>query len=405
MIGEIISDKYKIVAPLSESLMYEVFKADEIATGATVVVKILKENMAASSDRVKCFSDEIRAFASISHPLVAEILDIDMLNDRPYVVTQLVEGNDLHTWIKGDTLPFSEVIKIMQDLATLLQYASDQQVSCRTIKLSNVIRSKDGKLRVLSFTHPRLKLVGNARTNENSGVQSDLYFLGNTMFELLTGESPIRNRGGLNELWDMKLESLLRVRHSDLTPDQISKVVGFIRRTLTREMENRFASHEEFLKAIADLAGIVRSNASRQRARQLSMASQVVDALNGRMSNVNTAMPAMMPKTASLAAAVVNQAPSGDVAENTEIIGTGETISGNLALAAKDDEETGIPELNDDMPELKNSRRPALRLLKNDDVSSDKKVWNEAEETHWLRNPVIFMGLCLLIMVLMILFW
>ncbi|MEW6708914.1 MAG: protein kinase [Candidatus Riflebacteria bacterium] len=405
MIGEIISDKYKIVAPLSESLMYEVFKADEIATGATVVVKILKENMAASSDRVKCFSDEIRAFASVSHPLVAEILDIDMLNDRPYVVTQLVEGNDLHTWIKGETLPFAEVIKIMQDLATLLQYACDQQVSCRTIKLSNVIRSKDGKLRVLSFTHPRLKLVGNARSTEGSGVQSDLYFLGNTMFELLTGESPIRNRGGLNELWDMKLESLLRVRHSDLTPDQICKVVGFIRRTLTREMENRFASHEEFLKAIADLAGIVRSNASRQRGRQLSMASQVVDALNGRMSNVNTAMPVMMPKTASMAAAAVNQVGNGAVAENFETIGAADAISGNLALAAESDEEAGIPEVNDGLPELKNSRRPALRLLQNDDVSTDKKVWNEAEETHWLRNPVIFMGLSLFIMILMILFW
>lgn len=403
MIGELISDKYKVVAPLSESHMYEVFKADEVATGATVVVKILKEEMAVNAERVKCFSDEIRSFARVSHPMVAEILDIDIFEDRPYVVTELVDGEDLHTWIKGEALPFADAMKIMQDLATVLQHASDEGVACRTVKLSNVIRNKEGKLKVLSFTHPRLKLAGKNRNSENSGVHSDLFFLGTTCYELLAGESPIRKRGGINELWDMKLESLLRIRHSQLTPEQIDKVVGFVRKTLTREMAERFNSHEEFLKALADLIGLVRSSLNRQKTRQLSMASQVVDALNGRMSNVNTAVSVVVPRDAASMEAAVNSATasSADLAQLQP--GTGEIISGNLALAAE--ESDSFNETDNSLPVLKNSTRPPLRLLKTDARPNTENRWSDVEETHWLRNPVLFMGSSLLIMLLLILFW
>lgn len=399
MIGEVISDKYKIVAPLSESHMYEVFTADEIATGATVVVKILKEEMAVSAERVKCFSDEIRAFAAVSHPLVAAILDIDMFEDRPYVVTELVDGEDLHTWIKGEVMPFAEAAKIMQDLATVLQHASDENVACRTIKLSNVLRNKEGRLKVLSFSHPRLKLAGRNFNSMNSGVHSDLFFLGTTFFELLAGESPIRKRGGINELWDMKLESLLRIRHSALTPEQIDLVVGFVRKTLTREMKERFDSHEEFLKALADLAGVVRGSSIKQKSRQLSMASQVVDALNGRMSNINTAMPKIMPtsKVVELNAAT---ASLDATAAEAFMTGSGEVVDGNLALATDSQAE----EFNyTEMPSYKKSSRPALKVLQSNELPN--KAWQENDETHWLRNPVLFMGFCLAVMVMLILFW
>jgi serine/threonine protein kinase len=305
MIGEVINGKYKIEAAFSESHMYEVFTALEVATGTTVVIKILKEEMAQNSERVKGFSDEIRSFASLSHPMIAEVLDVDLFEDRPYVVVPLVRGRELHNMIKEETVSFADSCKIVQDLATVLQYASDQNVEHRTIKLSNVLRDSDGKLTVLSFTHPRLKLANRSPRSENSGVHSDLFFLGTTFFELLAGESPIRKRGGINELWDMKLEKLLRIRHAELAPEQLSRIVDFVKKALTRDMGNRFNSHEDFLKSLADLSGIIRANTIRSKARQLSMASQVVDALNGRMSNVNMHVPVM---TNAVAASQTNAA-------------------------------------------------------------------------------------------------
>jgi hypothetical protein len=167
-------------------------------------------------------------------------------------------------------------------------------------------------------------------------------------------------------------------------------------------MNNRFESHEEFLKSIADLAGLVRGNSIKQKGRQLSMASQVVDALNGRMSNINTAMPKILPRST----ATELQAATGSLADQTgEVLepGVAQAFEGNLALDSS--LETIESSANDEMPSFKAARRPALKLLKNSVPASDNQAWQEAEEAHWLRNPVIFMGSCLVVMILLILFW
>ncbi|MDD3145943.1 MAG: protein kinase [Candidatus Riflebacteria bacterium] len=415
MIGELINEKYKIEAAFSESHMYEIFSALEVATGTRVVIKILKEEMAANPERVRGFSDEIKSFAGLSHPLIAEVLDVDMYDDRPYVVSTVVNGKDLHSLIKESVLPLNDCIRIIQDIAAVLQYACDQKIEHRTIKLSNVLRRDDGHLSILSFTHPRLKLASRTTRSEGSGIHSDLFFLGSTFFELLAGESPIRKRGGINELWDMKLEKLLRIRHPEMMPEQLSRVVDFVRRTLTREMGKRFNSHEEFLKALADLSGTLRETNIRSRSRQLSMASQVVDALNGRMSNVNTSMPPVVKLPVSggnqYAAGAASLKANGDqvnVADETAE-GYGHTsIEGNLALVVDNSGRDSIGD-NAEMP-AKSPGKKHLRLVKPVSATSNASVesgnaWKNQEERHWLQNPVIFMGLCLVAMVFLILFW
>lgn len=422
MIGELINEKYKIEAAFSESHMYEIFSALEVATGTQVVVKILRESMAANAERVRGFSDEIKSFASLSHPLIAEVLDVDMYDDRPYVVSPVIRGKDLPALIKGEVLPMQECVKIIQELATVLQYAADQKVEHRTIKLSNVIRRDDGRICVLSFTHPRLRLASKSTRSEGTGVHSDLYFLGTAFFELLAGESPIRKNGGINELWDMKLEKLLRIRHPDMPPEQVTRIVDFVRATLTRELGRRCNSHEEFLKSLADLSGKIRETSIRSKAaRQLSMASQVVDALNGRMSNVNTSMPPVvnMPPAQVTAPAMAVSAPVSILkSERSGKDGNDDNgfaqaaVEGNLALVVDNTGKEGFSGNSDNtgeaVSESKTTGRRHLRLVKPQPAVTENPEagnWKLHEEKHWLRNPVIFMGLCLVVMVFLILFW
>ena len=423
MIGELINGKYKIEAAFSESHMYEIFSALEVGTGTQVIVKILKESMAANAERVRGFSDEIKSFASLSHPLIAEVLDVDMYDDRPYVVSLVVRGKELPALIKGEVLPMHECVKIIQELATVLQYAADQKVEHRTIKLSNVIRRDDGRICVLSFTHPRLRLASRSTRSEGTGVHSDLYFLGTAFFELLAGESPIRKNGGINELWDMKLEKLLRIRHPDMPPEQVTRIVDFVRATLTRELGRRCNSHEEFLKSLADLSGKIReTNIRSKAARQLSMASQVVDALNGRMSNVNTSLPpvvnmppAQMTTPAMTASAPVSVLKSSERGSKDAGDGNGfaqTAIEGNLALVVDNSGKEGFNGASDNtgenVSEGKATGRRHLRLVKPQQAVAENTEtgnWKLHEEKHWLRNPVVFMGLCLVVMVFLILFW
>jgi len=410
MIGEIINEKYKIEAAFSESHMYEIFSALELATGSRVVIKILKEEMAVNSDRIRGFSEEIKSFASLSHPLIAEVLDVDMFDDRPYVVSPVVGGKELHQLVKEDKLPLNDCVRIVQDLASVLQYAADQKVEHRTIKLSNILRREDGRITVLSFTHPRLKLAGRTTRSEGAGVHSDLFFLGSTLFELLAGESPIRKRGGINELWDMKLEKLLRIRHPEMPPEQLARIVEFVRRTLTRDLSERFNSHEEFLKSLADLSGNIRETNIRSRSRQLSMASQVVDALNGKMSDaVAASAVASTPGRFAVSAQAIagsadsgNGAPAALASANTF---ASPAVEGNLALVVDngDREDTGseAPEKNTAARPRKHLRlvKPSLERPANDDA------WKTSEERHWFKNPVLFMGISLVVMVFLVLSW
>lgn len=406
MIGEIINDKYKLEESISESHTYEVFSALEIETGVNVAIKILKEEMCVNAARVKTFTEEIQSFATLSHPNIAEILDIDMFEDRPFVVTELVEGKNLHSWIKEDIIPFSETIEVIRKLTAILQFAHVNKVEYRTIKLSNILRTAKKELTVLSFTFPRLRIAGTRSRvkSSKSGIQADLFFLGITLFEILTGETPIRRRGGINELWDNKLSRNMRIRHPDVDPEQMKQVSYFIAKTLTRNDSERFNSHEEFLKDLADIAVLLRKNTVKKRGQQLSMASQVVDALNGRMSNVNQAIPNIQQSSSFRATTTAPTSLKSEVKTQNkaeDFIIQDYAIEGSLALLPT---AATNPDLNVLEPKQRQQKRPKLRLVKKNDTMKIKKLWR-SEERHWLRNPVLFMGLCLTIMTLLVLFW
>ncbi|MBQ2594107.1 MAG: protein kinase [Candidatus Riflebacteria bacterium] len=412
MIGEIINDKYKIESVFSESYMYEIFTAIEAATGQTVVLKLMKEEMAVSAERVRVFSEEIKNFASLSHPNIAEILDLDMFEDRPYVVSPLISGKELNFVMKEEVLSLPDSVKIIQDLAAVLQCAADHKIENRNINLSNVIRKKDGHVTVLSFTLPRLKLItaNPVKRNENAGIQADLYFLGTALYELLAGKSPIRKIGGLHELWDMNLEKELRIRHPELEPSHQRKIVDFIRKTLTREMNQRFNSYEEFLKAIADLAGDFRqANIRNKVSRQMSMASHIVDVLNNKFNStttiVGTGASEDVKISKSSASATVLKAVDAKPSKEQQTGYAEECVDGNLALSIQgedlSEEENGNAEL------VSPKSAPYLKLVKNTKtVKKVKKQTNEwAEEKNIMKSPVVIIGFILAIMVLLILFW
>ena len=408
MIGEIINEKYKIESVFAESHMYEIFTAIESSTGQTVVLKLMKEEMAINTERVKIFSEEVKNFASLSHPNIAEVLDLDMFEDRPYVVSPLIVGKDLNLVMKEEVLSLADSVKIIQDLATVLQCASDHKIENRNINLSNVIRKNDGHVTVLSFTLPRLKLVttSSVKRNENAGIQADLYFLGTALYELLAGKSPIRKIGGLHELWDMNLERDLRIRHPELEPEQQRKVVEFIRKTLTREMNLRFENYEAFLKGLADLAGNIRqANIKNKLSRQMSMASHIVDVLNNKINTTSTILPRSSEtpsKTAKSNVVTANLKSANKDNSSKQEIGFAETaVDGNLALAVDNNEIT--EETLDNS--LKQS--PQLKLIKNTKPAKTKvKASNErADERSMLKSPVVIIGFVLIIMVLLILFW
>lgn len=435
MIGKTINGKYEIRQSLAESLMYDVYAALEVETGMPVAVKLMRGEMAENQDRVKAFSDEVRLVAGISHPSIVPVLDFDLYEGRPFAVTEFTEGTDLRACIHGEKpLSFFDACRAVQQLAVLLQHAYDQRVSVRSIKLSNIIRTNTGLIKILSFSLPRLRLVG-AGADEAAGIQSDLYFLGTTLYELLAGESPMRKRGGINEVWDDKLRQALRIRHSQLAPEQIEMVAEFIEKTLTRTVRNRFADHAAFLVGLSDLmhvSGDAERVEREMKRRRLSTASEIVDAINGRKASAavtaaavaSGAMPAgrtaRAPQSAAAtasAAAGASPAPLKAIPGGASVSGVGRCVGSAALAVAPDAVETPASALcpAEEM-QLQGDRaaaaKPVLRLLQGGrDKAQGRhagKIWQGVEEQLWFRHPYAAVGIgsfLLVLFVSLLIFW
>ncbi|HNW33820.1 MAG TPA: protein kinase [Candidatus Ozemobacteraceae bacterium] len=429
MIGKIINGKYEIRQALAESHMYEVYAALEAETGMTVAVKLLRGEMAENQERVKAFSDEIRLIAGLSHPSLVSVLDFDLYEGRPFAVTEFTEGTNLRDCMYGEKpMSFFDSCRSVQQLAVLLQHAYDQKLPVRAIKLSNIIRTNTGLIKVLSFSMPRLKLVG-ANTDETAGTQSDLFFLGTALFEMLTAESPIRKRGGINEIWDDKLRQALRIRHAQLAPEQIDMVVDFIERTLTREVKNRFSDHAAFLVGLTDLmhvSGESERLERDQKRRKLATASEIVDAINGRSSS-GLAAAASINAAAVASGAIAASAQNGGQAKIIPLkpaqsgaasAGCSGGFAGSAALAvapevAASPASTLCPaeemQLKGDVGA---AAKPVLRLLNGGRSENAARplgqLWQSVEEQPWVRHPYAAIGIgsfLLAVFVLLLIFW
>jgi len=449
MIGKTINGKYEICQSLAESLMYEVYSALEVETGMPVAVKLMRGEMAENQERVKAFSDEVRLVAGISHPSIVPVLDFDLYEGRPFAVTEFTEGTDLRECIHAEKpLSFFDACRAVQQLAVLLQHACDQRVAVRSIKLSNIIRTNTGLIKVLSFSLPRLRLVG-VGADEAAGIQSDLYFLGTTLYELIAGESPMRKRGGINEVWDDKLRQALRIRHSQLTPEQIEMVAEFVEKTLTRTVRNRFVDHAAFLVGLSDLmhvSGDAERVEREMKRRKLSTASEIVDAINGRRASATVTAAAAgsgamaagtsgqgrqsVAATASAAVSFVgasagraadegvSSVPLKAIPGGVSMTGRVGRCAGTAALAvASDAVETPASALcpAEEMQlqgDMAAAAKPVLRLLQGGrdkaQGRSAGKIWQGVEEQPWIRHPYAAIGIgsfLLALFVSLLIFW
>lgn len=410
MIGIILNNKYQLQKLVAESTGFEIYLAVEAETGTEVVVKIMSEDIAKNEERVSAFSGEVKRFTCLSHPALAHILDFDAWEGRPYLVTEHIEGQDVRSAIKTASLTFEEIIRVVTEVGEVIYHAYDQGITPRYLKQSNIFRSMQGRTRILSFSLPRLKLVGSNENDAQAGVQSDLFFLGTLMYELLTGESPIRRRGGINELWDNKLMQAMRLKFEHLAPALIEKIVAIIDKTFTREVKLRYTDHLGFLRDLRELGkagrdrSAVAASSAPLRRPPMATASEVVDAIHGRLPGRAT-IPAM---EGAVAGGVLCRLPTTADrpvgSEKSESAGFADMMGfsqptdtqGNAVLQPLADLSV--------FPEGK-SERPALKMLKGGRSSRANTIWKGTDEHAWYRHPLLMMGAGIAFMIVLILFW
>jgi serine/threonine protein kinase/Tol biopolymer transport system component len=142
---------HEITALLGKGGMGEVYRARDLKLKREVAIKILPEEFSRDSDRVSRFQREAEVLASLNHPNIAAIHDLEEANGTRYLVLELVGGETLADRLMRGPLPVDEAVQAARQIVDALEAAHERGIVHRDLKPGNIKRTPEGTVKVLDF--------------------------------------------------------------------------------------------------------------------------------------------------------------------------------------------------------------------------------------------------------------
>lgn len=265
-IGDKIADRYRITSRLGTGGMAEVFEANDLVLKRVVAIKIMREALLADKENITRFENEVRACAAMNHPNIIQVYDQGVHEDRPWMAYEYIKGQTLFEKLEFLTqIPVYEACEIMCQLLDAVSYIHQNGIIHRDIKPQNVFYLPNGTIKLSDFGIAVDSNISETRTEEGivgsvfylapevcSGkpatIQSDIYSLGVTFFQLITGRLPYENGHSI----DIAIAHIKKPFPSvqKFNPEISKEIDKIIQKACKKNPKDRYKSANEMLKAI-----------------------------------------------------------------------------------------------------------------------------------------------------------
>ena len=261
--GDVVADRYEIVAHMGDGGMGSVYKELDRELERMVALKTIRPDLAANGAVLRRFKQEILLARKVTHQNVIRIYDLGVDGALRFLTMEFFAGEDLCAYLESrGSLPPNEAVAIIRQVCEGLEAAHQESVIHRDLKPQNIVIDAAGQVRILDFGLARgFEAPGVTRTGlavgtpdymapeqargEEASIRSDIYAVGLTFYELLTGQLPFKGESAMARLAQRTLQPPPRPKSiKDEIPQHLDNIVM---RCLELNPEQRYESAQELL--------------------------------------------------------------------------------------------------------------------------------------------------------------
>ncbi|HEX7295681.1 MAG TPA: protein kinase [Pyrinomonadaceae bacterium] len=292
---------YTIISKIGEGGMGEVYRARDTRLNREVAIKLLPAEVSSRPDRLQRFEQEARATSALNHPNILTVYDIGTDNGSPYIVAELLEGEELRDRLDVGPLPLRKAIDYAQQIVNGLSAAHGKGIVHRDLKPENLFITNDDRVKILDFGLAKLSEAGTATGSEdatrkvltNPGVvmgtvgymspeqvrgeradyRSDIFAFGAILHEMISGR-----RAFSRETMAETMTAILKEDPEELSasnPNINPALQRIVNRCLEKKPERRFHSAYDLGFALESLSAPTTSSGSNLTATSVESVSTI----------------------------------------------------------------------------------------------------------------------------------